>query len=765
MKEWRLGSRDGAALFAASMYAAFVFDYLLHFVIDAPDLHADVEPQSPGAPDAGTEPDSDDTPTEPGTDDQAADSPEPDGQDPDSTEPEGSSAESDTDDEPRTPERDEPSAEPNTTATYVRETEASVLVGGDGDADTTVHLPSGRWTAHVSVRDNTGDFVVVLGRQNVDCDNWPLGITLIDDVLTDGDRGFAVRPFDIGRGAIDWCPPGPFSLEVTATGSWSVIFEPYSEHIVERSGIDDSGTILTVTGSGPAEAVISLGAGSWVAQSSVTGNGGDAFTVALVGPNVNCHYPFRKVTLASLNGDSVSGNSTLPVLIGESDDSWCKPGPIFLGVSATGKWKVELTDVSDPSDNNRLTVGGIELRPVRPQAKTGSEPHDPTFTQISVGDRYACGVTPDRSIECWGSDNTWDQASAPTGEYLQVAAGDNHTCALSTQNTVHCWGDGYYGQTASPDGEFIQVMTADRISCALRADGSFACWGSLDGYSLGDVESPPDLRLASLGEGDLCGLHDDKTMACWYFRRGESYNDPYRVQLTDALAGTFTHAGSRCGTRTDGSVTCWYASGPDPASPPSGSKFSQTSDLCGITTEGRIECWDREYLGISLTVEGWRPPDPGELPAGGFSDVSVGGFRDASSVACAVRSDGALACWGGTSRWPTDPPAGAYTAVSVGRYRACAVEVGGDLEGWSWRDEELEGAGVRAPGDPPTVRFGSVSVTTSYACGLRTNGSVECWGMGTIGKAPPPNIKFTQISVGPTYACGVGTDGRVRCWG
>ena len=39
---WELDRQRGAGLFAVSMGAAFLFGYLLHFVIDSPDLHANV---------------------------------------------------------------------------------------------------------------------------------------------------------------------------------------------------------------------------------------------------------------------------------------------------------------------------------------------------------------------------------------------------------------------------------------------------------------------------------------------------------------------------------------------------------------------------------------------------------------------------------------------------------------------------------------------------------------------------------------------------
>jgi hypothetical protein len=39
---WEINLRKGAALFALSMLAAFLFGYSLHFVIDSPDFHSNV---------------------------------------------------------------------------------------------------------------------------------------------------------------------------------------------------------------------------------------------------------------------------------------------------------------------------------------------------------------------------------------------------------------------------------------------------------------------------------------------------------------------------------------------------------------------------------------------------------------------------------------------------------------------------------------------------------------------------------------------------
>ena len=42
---WKMDMRAGAALFSLSMAAAFLFGYVLHFVIDSPDLHSNVAGQ------------------------------------------------------------------------------------------------------------------------------------------------------------------------------------------------------------------------------------------------------------------------------------------------------------------------------------------------------------------------------------------------------------------------------------------------------------------------------------------------------------------------------------------------------------------------------------------------------------------------------------------------------------------------------------------------------------------------------------------------
>ncbi len=171
--------------------------------------------------------------------------------------------------------------------------------------------------------------------------------------------------------------------------------------------------------------------------------------------------------------------------------------------------------------------------------------------------------------------------------------------------------------------------------------------------------------------------------------------------------------------------------------------------FCGVRADGALECSD--LLGR-----------PGEVPAGRFSAVSVGGLTP-----CGLRVDGSVDCWGGPRRGSgPEVPAGAFTAVSSGGFRACGLRPGGGLECWSqplsgWRNEEALAWSAAHPGGV----FASVSVGYAHVCGLRPDGSVECWGEDWFGQARAPAGRFLAVDAGVSHSCGLRPDGEVECWG
>ncbi|XYH98467.1 hypothetical protein ACMHYB_01515 [Sorangium sp. So ce1128] len=55
-----------------------------------------------------------------------------------------------------------------------------------------------------------------------------------------------------------------------------------------------------------------------------------------------------------------------------------------------------------------------------------------------------------------------------------VSAGGGHACALSPDGTVDCWGSNSNGQSADPEGTFIQISAGTDHTCGLRTDGAEA---------------------------------------------------------------------------------------------------------------------------------------------------------------------------------------------------------------------------------------------------------------------------------------------------
>ena len=83
-----------------------------------------------------------------------------------------------------------------------------------------------------------------------------------------------------------------------------------------------------------------------------------------------------------------------------------------------------------------------------------------TSPVISSGDAHSCGVWPDNSLRCWGSnesgqlgDGSVDSASVPvtigTAEWKSVAAGGRHTVAVKRDGSLWWWGWDYYLPTST----------------------------------------------------------------------------------------------------------------------------------------------------------------------------------------------------------------------------------------------------------------------------------------------------------------------------
>jgi len=173
-----------------------------------------------------------------------------------------------------------------------------------------------------------------------------------------------------------------------------------------------------------------------------------------------------------------------------------------------------------------------------------------SFTQVSVGEGYACAVRDDGIVKCWGDGGGLFKGSAPTGTFKQVATGDDETYAITTEGRIMYWGGLYSRSHQPPTGSFNHIQKGDSSHiCAIRNDGKTICWGYSGNSSLGDevhvicdgavcepkiyfwlsgaiLETdetgdgraiPPGGNFISLALGDdySCGVKSDLSVTCW----------------------------------------------------------------------------------------------------------------------------------------------------------------------------------------------------------------------------------------------------------
>jgi alpha-tubulin suppressor-like RCC1 family protein len=205
------------------------------------------------------------------------------------------------------------------------------------------------------------------------------------------------------------------------------------------------------------------------------------------------------------------------------------------------------------------------------------------FTELGVGDSFACGLAADRTIVCWG---TFWKPEAHPGTFLHMAVGENFVCGLRAGGAVECWGDTKYRVNEVPMRAFEALGAGAYHACGIDTAGALACWGGVNAFG---APVPPLVAPAvQLGGGSKFS----------------------------------------CALSTDGAISC---TGLDPPPGTFMSLGTGISHACAIRADGMLACWGTDQDG-----EATAPP-----PAGVFAKVGAGAYGT-----CAVRVDGRILCWG-----------------------------------------------------------------------------------------------------------------------
>ncbi|HVY25729.1 MAG TPA: hypothetical protein VHB79_04230 [Polyangiaceae bacterium] len=252
--------------------------------------------------------------------------------------------------------------------------------------------------------------------------------------------------------------------------------------------------------------------------------------------------------------------------------------------------------------------------------------------------------------------------------------------------------------------------------------------------STGGNGSPPSrlvLKRIAAGESHACGIRTSGELVCW----GGFY-----AETATAPSGSFSEiacgAEASCALDADGYATCWGAFPGDLAQPPN---VALTAISVGNSTACGVRASDQALVC-------WGPSAPAKPPAGKFSAVSLG-----SDFGCALTNEGAIVCW---DSGLGAEPSGKFSDISAGSAHACALgSASGTVTCWG-ADESGEAAAVNGV-------FQSVVAGGSTSCGLK-GGAIVCWGYD---RGAPPKGSFAQLALGYDFGCALDGSGHVQCWG
>jgi alpha-tubulin suppressor-like RCC1 family protein len=226
----------------------------------------------------------------------------------------------------------------------------------------------------------------------------------------------------------------------------------------------------------------------------------------------------------------------------------------------------------------------------------------------------------------------------------------------------------------------------------------------------------------------------------------------------------------------------------------------------GATTAGSLYCWGYNgfgSLGDGTTTDRTTPV----RESTSATTWATAGLSPASSSApplmtwqnhtCALRTTGALYCWGyngsgqlgdGTTTQRLSPvQAGASTAwrsVSGGFSATCglrsdqAVWCSGDDGSGQFGMYYNNSAGAPTPLVAPGTAFTAGATGYHGGCGVRSNGTLWCWGYGGYGQVGDAATTtryapvqagaastWRSVSAGTFTVCAVRTDDSLWCWG
>jgi alpha-tubulin suppressor-like RCC1 family protein len=377
------------------------------------------------------------------------------------------------------------------------------------------------------------------------------------------------------------------------------------------------------------------------------------------------------------------------------------------------------------------------------------------FEQVSVGANFGCGLEGE-AVVCWGPGAKAMQV--PPSSYVAVAAASDWACGLTTDGAVSCWGSPPLVPRAPEGAGQTALAIGTSFGCTLDIIGTLKCWAKAE-VNRPLPSSELHFRRISIGDDMLCGVTVDGEISCM----GTPL--PGRGAPVQPVSAVSVGTGA-CWITSGNHVQCSQLDSPSDAIV----RISASEEAtCGVTERGDLLCWGDSSFPVSRaagpfrdvavgirhacalradgTVRCWGNADVATAPSGIFTTIAAGGAHT-----CGLSPNGDMKCWGVDG--DLQLIAGRFVSLACGQESTCAITATGDLAC----------RGVADLASVPTGTFTQVSVAESHACGLR-GGQGVCWGSGLYDWRKAPEGPFTSISVSEFTGCGIRPGGRLVCWG
>jgi len=501
-------------------------------------------------------------------------------------------------------------------------------------------------------------------------------------------------------------------------------------------------------------------------------------------------------------------------------------GLTLIQISAGQDWTCALASTGNAYcwGNNSIAVSGDQIALGNNTSTASSIPvlvsGGLSFTQISVGADFACGLTSAGVAYCWGNNHS-DQMGNGTGTpstapgavtatsggalyqltLTQIAAGSSYACALASTGAAYCWGLNASGQLgngtttspqptatavslgAMPTGTTLaQIATGGTTTCALGTAGVAYCWGAGGSGQLGNgsttaiqdtavavTATSTGLPLTQVTAGTSFACAIDVTGAAWCWGLGTPGD-----QLGNNLNASSTAPVAVTATGVLAGATLFQIS-------------SGQLATCAQDTTGAFYCWGTNtngQLGNASTTSSDVPVTVAAIVPG--APASVAAFPASTTAAVYWATPASLGTGTLTGYLATASPGGATCTTTT----ALTCTITGLANGTTYTvtvvTETTDGNSANStattvtPWPPEAIAAGGrESSCTIYS------GKAYCWGddsNGELGNGITTataqltpvavytggvlaGVTLIQITMGYWHVCALASTGAVYCWG